>query len=74
MRLGPRPKKKASVNLNPYLGLLAAYHAHHGAAHTRVDRNGRVVLVVVAVHRLCAADPLAAHVVLPPSEQNTSST
>ena len=74
MRLGPRLKKKANANLNPHLDLLAAYCAHHGAARARVDRNGRVVLVVVAVHRLCVADPPAAHIVLPPSEQNTSST
>ena len=73
MNLGPRLKKKANTNLNPYLGLLTAHRAHHRAARTRVDRNG-VVLVAVAVHRFCAADTLAAYVVLLPSEQSTSST
>lgn len=43
-KLGPLPW------VNPCLGLLAIYRVHHGAACTRVDRNGPVVLVVVAVH------------------------
>ena len=42
-------------------GLLAAHRAHHEAARLRVNINGRFVLVMVAFHRLCSADPLAAY-------------
>ena len=72
--IGSKAEKESKRNLNLTLALFAAYRAHHGAARTRVDRNRRVVLVVVAVPRLCAAEPLATYVELLPSEQNTSST